>query len=571
MNDHPPPALPAYRLILDHVQDHEIQRADQVYLTQPLGQGQVRAYTWRETLDEARRMARHLQSQGFKQGTRIGLITKNCAHFIMAELAIWLAGGTTVALFPTESADNLRFVLAHSETQLLFVGKLDRWALQSTGVPEGLACIALPLSDALAHQPDLPRWEDIVARTAALNGRITRDAQDLALLAYTSGSTGEPKGVMHSFGGISDASERTMALINERTGHPSQHRVLSYLPLSHVFERSKIACWSLVAGNVHVFFSESLATFVDDLKRARPNSFISVPRLWLKFQHGVFAKIPAEQLGAALADPVKGPVVAKQVLASLGLDAVVSAGSGSAPISAELIAWYRKLGLDLMEGYAMTEDFAYSHGSLPQYNEPGCVGRALPGVQSRLSDEGEILVKSPGCMVGYYKRPDLTAQAFTEDGYFRTGDCGHFEPNGMLKLTGRIKELFKTTKGKYVAPAPIESQLNNHPMIELSVVSGAGQSAACALVQLSEQHQAHRQDPALREQIELELARLLEETNATLNDHEQLRMMVVMNVPWTIDNGRLTATLKIKRSAIEASIRQGLDGWYAQPGQVLWA
>jgi long-subunit acyl-CoA synthetase (AMP-forming) len=571
MNDHPPPALPAYRLILDHVQDHEIQRADQVYLTQPLDQGQVRDYTWRETLDEARRMARHLQSQGFKQGTRIGLITKNCAHFIMAELAIWLAGGTTVALFPTESADNIRFVLAHSETQLLFVGKLDRWALQSTGVPEGLACIALPLSDALAHQPDLPRWEDIVARTAALNGRITRDAQDLALLAYTSGSTGEPKGVMHSFGGISDASERTMALINERTGHPSQHRVLSYLPLSHVFERSKIACWSLVAGNVHVFFSESLATFVDDLKRARPNSFISVPRLWLKFQHGVFAKIPAEQLGAALADPVKGPVVAKQVLASLGLDAVVSAGSGSAPISAELIAWYRKLGLDLMEGYAMTEDFAYSHGSLPQYNEPGYVGRALPGVQSRLSDEGEILVKSPGCMVGYYKRPDLTAQAFTEDGYFRTGDCGHFEPNGMLKLTGRIKELFKTTKGKYVAPAPIESQLNNHPMIELSVVSGAGQSAACALVQLSEQHQAHRQDPALREQIELELARLLEETNATLNDHEQLRMMVVMNEPWTIDNGRLTATLKIKRSAIEASIRQGLDGWYAQPGQVLWA
>jgi long-subunit acyl-CoA synthetase (AMP-forming) len=486
-------------------------------------------------------------------------------------LAIWLAGGTTVALFPTESADNIRFVLAHSETQLLFVGKLDRRALQSTGVPEGLACIALPLSDALAHQPDLPRWEDIVARTAALNGRITRDAQDLALLAYTSGSTGEPKGVMHSFGGISDASERTMALINERTGHPSQHRVLSYLPLSHVFERSKIACWSLVAGNVHVFFSESLATFVDDLKRARPNSFISVPRLWLKFQHGVFAKIPAAQLGAALADPVKGPVVAKQVLASLGLDTVVSAGSGSAPISAELIAWYRKLGLDLMEGYAMTEDFAYSHGSLPQYNEPGYVGRALPGVQSRLSDEGEILVKSPGCMVGYYKRPDLTAQAFTEDGYFRTGDCGHFEPNGMLKLTGRIKELFKTTKGKYVAPAPIESQLNNHPMIELSVVSGAGQSAACALVQLSEQHQAHRQDPALREQIELELARLLEETNATLNDHEQLRMMVVMNVPWTIDNGRLTATLKIKRSAIEASIRQSLDGWYAQPGQVLWA
>ena len=570
MTTHLTPAVSTCRLILDHVQDHEVQRADQVYLTQPLGQGQVRDYTWRETLDEARRMARHLQSQGFEPGVRIGLITKNCAHFIMAELAIWLAGGTTVALFPTESADNLRFVLEHSETRLLFVGKLDNWARQRTGVPEGLPCIALPLSDALAQQPDLPCWEDIVASTEALNGRITRDSQDLALLAYTSGSTGEPKGVMHSFGGISDASERTMALINERTGHPSQHRVLSYLPLSHIFERSKIACWSLVAGNVQVFFSESLATFVDDLKRARPNSFISVPRLWLKFQHGVFAKIPAEKLDAALADPVKGQVVAKQVLASLGLDAVVSAGSGSAPISAELIAWYRKLGLDLMEGYAMTEDFAYSHGSLPQYNQPGYVGRALPGVQSRLSPEGEILVKSPGCMVGYYKRPDLTAEAFTDDGYFRTGDCGHFEPNGMLKLTGRIKELFKTAKGKYVAPAPIESRLNNHPMIELSVVCGTGQSAACALVQLSEQHQAQRQNPAMREKIELELARLLEDTNAALNDHDQLRMLVVMNAPWTIENGCMTATLKIKRSAIETSIGQSLNGWYAQPGQIIW-
>ena len=249
----------------------------------------------------------------------------------------------------------------------------------------------------------------------------------------------------------------------------------------------------------------------------------------------------------------------------------MSAGSGSAPISAELIAWYRNLGLDLMEGYAMTEDFAYSHGSLPQYNQPGYVGRALPGVQSRLSSENEILVKSPGCMVGYYKRPDLTAEVFTDDGYFRTGDCGHFELNGMLKLTGRIKELFKTTKGKYVAPVPIESLLNNHPMIELSVVCGAGQSAACALVQLSEQHHAKRQDLTLREQIELELARLLDETNATLNDHEQLRMMVVMIEPWTIDNGRLTATMKIKRSAIESSILHRLDDWYAQPDQVLWA
>jgi long-subunit acyl-CoA synthetase (AMP-forming) len=200
MTTHATPTASGYRLILDCIQEHEIQRADQVYLTQPVGQGQVRDYTWRETLDEARRMARHLQSRGFEQGTRIGLISKNCAHFIMAELAIWLSGGTTVALFPTESADNIRFVLEHSETRLLFIGKLDNWARQQSGVPQGLACIALPLSDAPALQPDMPRWENIVANTEGLKGRITRDTKDLALLAYTSGSTGEPKGVMHNFG-----------------------------------------------------------------------------------------------------------------------------------------------------------------------------------------------------------------------------------------------------------------------------------------------------------------------------------------------------------------------------------
>ena len=183
------------KLMLDYVYSHETTRADQIFMTQPVGGGQVVDYTWKQTLDQARRMAAHLKAQNLEPGARVAILSKNCAHFIMAELAIWLAGGTTVALFPTESADNIRFVLEHSETRLLFIGKLDNWARQQSGVPQGLACIALPLSDAPALQPDMPRWENIVANTEGLKGRITRDTKDLALLAYTSGSTGEPKGV----------------------------------------------------------------------------------------------------------------------------------------------------------------------------------------------------------------------------------------------------------------------------------------------------------------------------------------------------------------------------------------
>jgi long-chain acyl-CoA synthetase len=558
---------PDARLILDWVQDHELERADQVFLTQLLASGGLREHTWRQTLDEARRMATHLKAQGFEPGARIGLITRNCAHFIMAELAIWLAGSTTVALFPTESAQNIAYVLEHSQAQLLFIGPIDAAAGLPPGLPPGLPCIALP--DAQAG--GMPRWQDIVAVTPALPGRVSRAGEDLAMVMYTSGSTGQPKGVMHSFDRISEATWHTVRLINERTGHPALHRVLSYLPLSHVFERARIACWSLMAGNVQVFFSLSQATFGEDLRRARPNSFISVPRLWLKFQHSVLARIPAAELDAQLADPVQGPQVARQVLGWLGLDAVVSAGSGSAPISAELIAWFRRLGLNLMEGYAMTEDFAYSHSSLPQFNAPGYVGRALPGVESKISPEGEILVKSPGCMRGYFRQPELSAQAFTEDGFFRTGDCGQFEPNGLLKITGRLKELFKTAKGKYVAPVPIENRLNTHALIELSMVCGSGQSAACALVQLSEQGRAGLSGPTGREDVAQRLAHLLEQTNAELPAHERLRMLVVMDQAWNVDNGCLTATLKLKRSEIERCVAARLDGWYACPGPVVWA
>ena len=239
------------------------------------------------------------------------------------------------------------------------------------------------------------------------------------------------------------------------------------------------------------------------------------------------------------------------MLKGLGLDAVRQAGSGSAPLPPELIRWYRRLGLKLYEGYAMTEDNSYSHSSNEQHAEPGWVGAALPGVKVRISPEGEILIKSPGQFSGYYKQPELTAESFTEDGFFRTGDRGELRADGLLKITGRTKELFKTAKGKYVAPAPIESLLLAHPMIELAMVSGVGQPAAYALVVLAEDLRPRTGDPAVRAQVEQELAALLKQVNAKVADYEKLQMIVIAREPWTIENGCLTPTMKIKRSRIE--------------------
>ncbi|HJV61742.1 MAG TPA: AMP-binding protein, partial [Albitalea sp.] len=502
----------------------------------------------------------------FERGARIAILSKNCAHFIIAELAVWIGGYTTVAIFPTETAETVRYVLDHSEASLLFVGKLDQWEQQRHAVPADLPCIALPLAPATGFET----WDDIVARTPPLSGRPARGAEELAMLIYTSGSTGRPKGVMVSFGAISRVGEGIAADLRARVGEHGASRVLSYLPLAHSYERSWVEASSLVDGRTHVFFAESLDTFLQDLRRARPTFFLSVPRLWLKFQQGVFAKMPPHKLDRLLAIPLVGRLVARKVLKGLGLDRVVVAGSGSAPIPAALISWYRRLGLKLFEGYAMSEDNSYSHTSNEQFNAPGYVGVPLPGVQVRLSPEGEILIKSPGQFSGYYKQPELTAQSFTEDGFFRTGDLGERTPDGMLRITGRAKELFKTAKGKYVAPAPIENELNAHPMIELSIVSGVGQSSAFAMVVLAEHLRAQADRPGLREEVQREFEQLLAQLNQRLSDAERLRMIVVAREAWSIDNGCLTPTMKIRRSVIESAVAERVGQWYAADARVLW-
>jgi long-subunit acyl-CoA synthetase (AMP-forming) len=556
----------AQHLLLDYVYDHEAGRTNEVYLTQPIGNEKVIDYTWGQTLDQARRMATHLKSLNLEPGARIAILSKNCAHFFMAELAIWMAGGTTVAIFPTEGADTVKYVLEHSGASLLFVGKLDTWDKQLPGVPADMPRIAFPL----APKTDYDTWDAIVSRTTPIAGRVSRLPADLAMIIYTSGSTGQPKGVMHSFERITAATRGIDARMAETLGQGSTNRMLSYLPLAHVFERAFVESFSFLNGKCHIFFAETLDTFVKDLNRAKPTLFISVPRLWLKFQQGVSAKMPPAKLNLLLSIPILNKIIAKKVLTGLGLDQVKLAGSGSAPLPPALIHWYRRLGLNLVEGYAMSEDFAYSHTMTETQNEIGYVGVPYDGVEVRISEQGEILIKSPGQMVGYYKRSDLDAEVFTADGFFCTGDQGERLPDGQLKITGRLKELFKTGKGKYVAPAPIENKLNAHPMIESSMVSGVGQSASYALVVLAEGVRPKLSDPAFKAEVTEQMTALLKETNQSLADYEQMKMLVIAKEPWSIDNGCLTPTMKIKRNKIEALVEPDVDKWYANKGAVLW-
>ena len=539
----------------------EREAPDRVYMVQPVGGGAVKEYTWSQTLDQARRMAAHLRSLDLPAGSSVAIVSKNCAHFIMADLAIWMAGHVSVALYPTLDAETASYVLEHSEAKLLFVGKLDVWEELKRGVPEELPCIAFPLSP----PTDCPKWDDVVAANEPIADSPTRSPEETALLVYTSGSTGRPKGVISTFGNMGIATRGGRRIFEMGP----DDRQLSYLPLAHSFERAVVETGSLHNGN-QVYFAESLETFVDDLRRARPTVFHSVPRLWLKFQLGVLAKMPQKKLGRLLKVPILGGVVRRKILDGLGLAATRFAISGSAPIPAELITWYRNLGLELLEGYAMTENFAYSHLNMPGKTRAGFVGNCFPDVECKLSEEGEVLVKSEATMPGYYKAEELTAAAFTDDGFLKTGDRGEIDDQGRLKITGRVKELFKTSKGKYIAPVPIENLLNADHHIEQSCVSGVGYPQPYATVLLAEDLREVSADPASRERIGTALEALLLKINQRVAGYERLQFIAIAKDPWLIENGFLTPTMKIKRRILEETYAPHLDTWYSAQKSVVW-
>ncbi len=556
----------AEALALQRLYHWERTRPDRVVLTQPLGAGALATYTWRQALDQVRRMATHLKSLRLPPGSHIAILSKNTAHWLFADWAIWMAGHVSVPLYPTLAAGTIRQILEHSGARLLFIGKLDGWDGMRAGVPEGLPCIALPLApDSVGRA--YPSWDEISARSAPLAGEPVRAGSELCTIMYTSGTTGAPKGVMHSFEAFAwavTAGLKRVQAIDESA------RMLSYLPLSHVAERILVEHGMLAKG-MQVYFAESLETFTADLQRARPTVFFSVPRLWVKFQQGVHSRMPPAKLERLLKIPILGNIVRRKVLSALGLQDCVFAAGGAAPMPPELLRWYGRLGLDLVEVYGMTENCGVSHATLPGKQRPGTVGLPYDGIQSRLDPaSGEIQVKAPCLMLGYYREPEITREAFTADGWLRTGDKGALDAQGNLRITGRVKDLFKTSKGKYVAPAPIEDRLVTHGAIEACCVTGANLGQPLALVMLNAEAAATARQAEGRAALEASLQAHLKAVNEGLDPHERLDCLVVTLEPWTVDNDLVTPTFKVRRNRIEALFAAHYDAWTASGKRVQW-
>jgi long-chain acyl-CoA synthetase len=531
----------------------EKERADAVFMTQPMGGEAVRTFTWKQSGDEARRMATWLIAQNYPAGSKIAILGKNSAHWILADLAIWMAGHVSVPIYPTFNGDALRYILEHSESVACFVGKLDEVSALKDGVPANCPLITLPLSPAIKNAA--ASWDELIAKAKPLATQTMRGGQELATIIYTSGTTGNPKGVMHNFHAMAWA----LASVSHRVTFTVDTRMLSYLPLAHVAERMMVEQGGFRNG-CQIFFAESLDTFVKDMNRCRPTLFFSVPRLWVKFQQGVHAKMPPAKLQRLLKIPILRGIVKKKLLTGLGLDKCTLAIGGAAPMPADLLRWYRDLGLDLIEGYGMTENCATSHGTLPGTYRPGTVGMPYQDIESRIDPQ-----------TGYYKDPEQTAATMTADGWLRTGDKGLIEKDGALRITGRVKDIFKTSKGKYVAPAPIEDLLVIHPDVEACAVTGANFAQPFAIVMLSPDAVKRVADKGERAELMTSLAAHLKDVNTKLEAHETLDFLAVISTTWTPENGLVTPTFKVKRPKIEDAYADHYEGWLKQKKVVVWS
>ncbi|MNF41171.1 Long-chain-fatty-acid--CoA ligase FadD15 [compost metagenome] len=509
---------------------------DRVWLRQPVARTWY-PVTWRQADDRARRLASALRALGCEPGDRVAILAKNCAEWLLSDLAIMFAGLVSVPLYPLQSAESINYVLAHSACKAIILGKLDAAEGLEAGIPADVVRIAMPYPTLRADHD----WGELLASHEPLREAHEQQPDDLLSILYTSGTTGQPKGVMQTARAFAFASSRSVV----EMGLGRDDQFFSYLPLSHAAERFLVETNSLYCGG-GIAFVESLETFAEDLRLVRPTQFFSVPRLWTRFQQGVLEKLPQDRLDRLLRIPLLGTLVAQRVRRGLGLDRARVLVSGAAPIPVALLEWYRRIGLTICEGYGMTENFAYGNFNRPGQVCFGSVGRVMPDNEVRIAENGEILYRSPALMAGYYLEPDKSAEAL-RDGWLHTGDKGVIDAQGYLRITGRVKDIFKTSKGKYVAPAPIEGEIAKSHWVEQVCLMGSGLDQPLALIELS---------PAAREQararVEADLLATLAQLNGNLSPHERVSHLLLVREPWTVDNGCMTPTMKIRRNVLEA-------------------
>ena len=538
---------------------------DKPFLRQPFGD-KWEEYTWGETGQMARKLATGLKTLGLPPKSHIGLMSKNCREWIIADLAIYMAGYVSVPFFPTLNSEELKSLLHFGDVSALFMGKVNAWDEIKNGIPDDMPLIAFPHYKDCSEISVGHQWFDFINKFEPQQEDFYPDRSDVWTIIFTSGTTGTPKGVVLDY----QTNENTECLTTPehnplRVDFNGKNSFFSYLPLNHIAERIVVE-WTCFRYGGTISFTESIETFAQNLGSVQPTVFFGVPRIYTKFQMGILSKFPQEKLNKLLSIPIVSSLLKMVLKKKLGLSKAKAIVTGAAPMQESQRVWYRSLGVKITNGYGMTENCAICT-QLPGEitDKPGSVGKAQPEVEIKIDSEtGEILMRGPYVMKGYYNDPETTNNTI-KNGWLYTGDRGRIDDEGNLYITGRVKDAFKTTTGEFVEPGKIEALFGDVTEFEQMCVAGFGIAAPILLVVPSEGANSIDKDT-----LKQQLNNKLESVNKDQVSFRKVSTIVIMKEAWTPENGLCTPTLKIKRVKIDEKFMSKYKQWHENSEVVIW-
>jgi long-chain acyl-CoA synthetase len=562
--------------------------------------------TYRAYADQVRQAAKSLIALGVPHGGSTCILGKNRPEWVVMAVGTMAVGGASAGIYTTSSPSEVRYIVDHTESKLVLVedaGQLEKILKEREGMPHLQRIVLMRGAESAKPAGDAGRdvltWAEFmdagrdVANDAFDQRLAALEPEGLAVLIYTSGTTGPPKGVMLSHRALVFVADLAAKQAQGKPGDCS----ISYLPLSHIAEQVFTIHGPITMAS-HVYFAESLDKLGEHLKDVQPHFFFGVPRVWEKFHAGITAKLRdakgvkkalvgwAQGVGTAMtAHRCEGTqpspllllqykLATKLVFAKLkpaiGLGRATFCVSGAAPIAKEVLDLFASLDILVLEVYGQSEDCGPTSFNLPGRAKLGTVGPAVDGVEVKIAEDGEILVRGPNLFSGYAKEPEATAETLV-DGWLHSGDLGSFDSKGFLSITGRKKEILITAGGKNIAPKNIEAAFKNHPLVGEAVVIGDRRKFLSCLVTLDPDAAAKFASErgisgALHESAEVraELQRALDGVNAELARVEQVKKFVVLAKPLSIEGGELTPTLKVKRKIVNEKYSDQIEAMYAE-------
>ena len=545
--------------------DWEEKFKDKPFLRQPFGDS-WEEYTWGETGQLARRLATGLKSLGLKKGSHIGLISKNCREWIIADLAIIMAGYVSVPFFPNLKSTEIKSLIEFGEVSALFVGKLENWEEMKNGVDKDLPIIAFPHYENNSIVSEGFQWDEFISKFEPQRENYHPNLDDVWTIIFTSGTTGNPKGVVLSF----KINQSTDVMYTKNynplcVDFDGNNSFFSYLPLNHIAERIAIEFTAFKNGGV-ISFTESIDTFVKNLSEVQPSVFFGVPRIYTKFQLGILSKFNQKKLDILLAIPLLSNIIKKKLKKALGLYNAKVVVSGAAAMQIAQRNWFRKIGVNITVGYGMTENCAITT-QLPgsNFTKPGSVGKVQPQVEIKIDDSTEeVLMRGPYMMLGYFNDKIITNNTI-KDGWLHTGDKGRIDSDGYLYITGRVKDTFKTSKGEFIDPGKIEAMFGEVDFFDQICVVGLGIPQPIMLVNISEVGKKLEKND-----LENKLTEKLNSVNEQSFNYKKVAKIIICKNSWTPENEILTPTMKIKRGNVDKLYQDNYSDWFNNSKKIVW-